>query len=210
MDLENLDQGLYRLKIPFMSVTTTVYFYICEQGAAIIDSATYPSDVDNYILPALDALEINRETVKMILQTHGHEDHAGGLQRLAQALPHAAVRTSFDTDLPNQKPLRDGEMVLGNLKSVFLPGHTYDSYGFFDTATKTLLSGDCLQLAGIGCYRNNYTDLGLYVDSIHKLQQMDIRRIVAAHEFDPLGSLAEGVPAVENYLNQCIQIIQRS
>jgi hypothetical protein len=130
MDIENLDQGLYRLKIPFMSVTTTVYFYICEQGAAVIDSATYPSDVDNYILPALDALGINRETVKMILQTHGHEDHAGGLQRLAQAIPHATVRTSFETDLPNQKPLRDGEMVLGNLKSVFLPGHTYDSYGF--------------------------------------------------------------------------------
>lgn len=200
MELDDIDQGIYRVKIPFMSVTTTVYIYTCEQGTAIIDSATYPSDVDDYILPALEKLNIPHTAVTHLLLTHNHDDHAGGFQRLREAFPHSDATNS----------LEDGKTVLGNLHAVFLPGHTCDSYGFLDTATKTLLSGDCLQLAGIGCYRNNISDVRLYVESIHKLQKMDIRCIVAAHEYDPLGSLAEGTPAVENYLNQCIQIVQRS
>ena len=35
---------------------------------------------------------------------------------------------------------------------------------------------------------------------------MNVARIVAAHEFDPLGSLAEGREAVEIYLSTCAEI----
>lgn len=209
MDIDGIDKGIFRLRVPFETLTTSVYFYVCPQGAAIIDSATYPTDVDGYIIPALEALNVRQEDVKHLLLTHNHCDHAGGIVRLAEIFPNATVGTSFETDLPNAVALWDGQTVIGTLRAVHLPGHTGDTYGFYDTATKTLLSGDCLQLDGVGKYRDNIWKPALYIDSVNKLKGMEIKRIVAAHEFDPLGSIAEGEIAVAHYLEQCIAIAQK-
>ncbi len=72
-----------------------------------------------------------------------------------------------------------------------------------------MLSGDCLQLDGVGEYRNGVGYLDLYKASIVRLKNMDIKRIVAAHEFDPLGSVAEGEEEVQVYLDECINIQKR-
>lgn len=206
MDIDRIDKGIFRLNVPLGTVTTSVYFYVCEHGTAIIDSATYDSDVDGYIIPAIKELEIPHGDVKYLLLTHDHFDHVGGLLRLTEIFPNAAVATSFPADLPNRMALVDGEPVLGSLVALHLPGHTDHSFGFYDMSTKTLLSGDCLQLAGIGKYRNGIWDTALYVDSINKLKRMGIKRIVAAHEYDPLGSMAEGEQAVKCYLDTCVDI----
>ena len=204
MMIDNIIEGIFRLKVPFEDLTTSVYFYISDEGVAIIDNATYSSDVDNYIMPALEKLKINATNVKYLLLTHSHDDHAGGTSRLAELLPNAKIGASFETGLKNQLILQDNKNILGNLVAIFLPGHTENSFGFFDTATKTLLSGDCLQLNGIGKYRNNIANGKLYEQSVLKLKNMDIKRIVAAHEFEPLGSLAIGKNAVIAYLEECL------
>ena len=90
--------------------------------------------------------------------------------------------------------------------AIYLPGHTEHSFGFFDISTKTLLSGDCLQLNGVGKYRNGIANMDLYISSVNKLKRMDINRIVAAHEYDPFGSTAEGKSSVLRYLNKCYEI----
>ena len=203
MYTKSITKEIFILKIPFEDLTTTVYFYRCGEGVAIIDCATYLADVDNYILPALEELKIKDDTVKYLLLTHSHGDHAGGIKRLAEVFPNATIGATFETGLKNQIILEDNERILGDLVTVFLPGHTENSVGFFDTATKTLLSGDCLQLEGIGKYKNNVANLNLYEKSILKLKNMDIKCIVAAHEFEPLGSIAEGELAVEKYLDYC-------
>lgn len=204
MYTESIEKGISRLKIPFEDLTTTVYFYESNEGVAIIDSATYASDVDNYILPALEELKISRDKVKNLLLTHSHGDHAGGIKRLSEIFSKATVGASFETGLKNQIILEDNQKILGNLVAVSLSGHTENSFGFFDTATKTLLSGDCLQLNGIGKYRNNVANAKMYEKSISKLKKMDIERIVAAHEFEPLGSLARGKEEVAVYLEECL------
>ena len=80
--------------------------------------------------------------------------------------------------------------------------------GFLDVRTGTLLSGDCLQLKGVGRYRRGVTDKSGYTASVQKLKSMPIRRIVAAHEYDPLGSLAEGEEAVAQYLDCCLHCLE--
>lgn len=204
MMIDNIIEGIFRLKIPFEDLTTSVYFYISDEGVAIIDNATYSSDVDNYIMPALKELKINPADVKYLLLTHSHGDHAGGTKRLSQLLPNAKIGASFETGFSNQFLLQNNMKVLGNLIAVFLPGHTENSFGFLDIATKTLLSGDCLQLNGIGKYRNNVANAELYKQSVLKLKNMNIERIVAAHEFEPLGSLAVGKNEVIAYLEECL------
>ncbi len=206
--MEKIDNGIYRILIPFEKVTTTVYLYMCEQGTAIIDSATYSSDVDENIIPALKELGIPQSSVKYLLLTHRHGDHSGGIRRLAELFPDAIVGTSYPFEIANRIDLEDNKIVFGSLKGIHLPGHTDHTFGFYDTDTKTLLSGDCLQLDGVGKYRNGIQDFEQYAASINKLKKMDIERIVAAHEFDPLGSVAEGKQAVMFYLDTCIRIAE--
>jgi len=205
--IEKLDEGLFRLSVPFEDLTTTVYVAVTEAGVALIDSATYPRDVDKYILPALEQLGVARERVLLILLTHAHGDHAGGASRLAECLPNARVRASFETPLQKEVLLADGELLLGCLRVISLPGHTKNSVGYLDLRTNTLLSGDCLQLFGIGKYRNGIGLSEEYARSVERLRTMPIQRIVAAHEYDPLGSIAEGEAAVKRYLDECMRAL---
>lgn len=210
MRIDNLGAGLFRILIPFDGdVTTTVYVVLFEDGVVLIDSATYPTDVDNYIIPALDELKIPIESVKYLLLTHNHGDHAGGAKRLLEVAESATIRASFVFDSPKFSPLTDGDMIGDRLQVVSLPGHTNHSVGFLDLKTNTLLSGDCLQLEGVGKYRNGIGYPSLYIESCEKLKKMNISRIVTAHEYDPLGSIANGKDEVEKYLDLCIKIAQK-
>lgn len=202
--LDRIDEGLFRVLIPFEELTTTVYIVISGVGTAIIDSATYPSDVDRYILPALREAGVDEDKVKYLLASHWHGDHAGGMRRLAEAFPEARVCAFDATQLEGTVALSDGDVLLNCLKVLHLPGHTKDSVGLLDTRSNTLLSGDCLQLKGIGKYRNGVGYPEDYIASVNRLKAMSLRRIIASHEYDPYGSIAEG-DGVERYLDGCIE-----
>ena len=208
MYTDKINDQIFRILVPLGTLNTTIYIYKCEEGVAIIDSATYSTDIDEYVIPALEEMNISHEDIKYLLLTHDHFDHAGGIQRLSELFPSVVLGTSFPIDLPNRIELVDGQKVLGNLQGICLPGHTASSFGFYDTATQTLLSGDCLQLAGVGKYRDGIEYFDDYIQSVNRLKSMDIQRIVAAHEYDPLGSMAEGKQAVIDYLDKCIEIAE--
>lgn len=203
---EGIDDGLYRLRIPFEELNTTVYLALSDGGAALIDAASDEGDVVNYILPALEKLGIPLEAIKLLLLTHSHGDHAGGLSALRKMIPRAKVRSMTPFALPSFSLLQDGEVLLGRLKVIHLPGHTEESCGYYDLQTRTLLSGDCLQLAGVGKYIHGINHRERYRDSVRRLTDMDIYRIVAAHEYVPLGSIAEGKTAVRDYLEACLSL----
>ena len=164
MKFEKIGDGIFRILIPFEGwVCTTVYVVLDGDRAFLIDSATYPSDIDGYVLPALSELGIGGEAVECLLLTHFHSDHVGGAERLMEAFPNMAVMggASDDTSAVSglalsgrYSRLSDGKMIGERLMAVALAGHTRDSFGFFDVKTGTLLSGDCLQQRGIGKYRN--------------------------------------------------------
>jgi glyoxylase-like metal-dependent hydrolase (beta-lactamase superfamily II) len=204
---EYIDLGLYRLMIPFEDLYTTVYLVISDEGCAVIDSGTYPSDVDKYILPALDELGISGDAVKLLLLTHDHGDHAGGIATLSGRFPEARACACF-TKRVEFSPLADGDILLGRLQTVHLFGHTKNSVGYYDIETKTLLSGDCLQLGGVGKYTNGICYADLYCASVEKLRSMDILRIVAAHDYEPLGAIANGREEVKRYLDTCLKYVK--
>ena len=210
MKIEKIDHGLFRLLIPFEEeITTTVYAVENEGDVYLIDSATYAEDVDRWILPALQALGIGLERVRALLLTHDHSDHAGGAERLLECLPNAALRASFSVKSPRFSMLSDGELLTKELQALMLSGHTENSMAFLHIPTKTLLSGDCLQLKGIGKYRSGVSFPDWYRSSIRRLKEMDLERIVAAHEYDPLGSVAEGKEAVTAYLDACLEALEK-
>ena len=206
-ELTKLSDGLYRLYVPFEELYTAVFFAVCDEGVAIIDSATYPSDVEEYILPALSSLGIRSEQIRFIALTHKHGDHSGGAPRLSVLLPSAQVVASEPPKGLAYTEIGDGDIILGSLQVLLLPGHTERSVGYLDLRSKTLLSGDCLQLGGIGKYRNGIKHPELYRASVERLRGMNINRIVASHEYDPLGSTAEGREEIEKYLDCCLEYL---
>ena len=203
MAIESICSSLYRILIPFEDIFTTAYAVIHHGKAAVIDSGACGDDADRYIQPALSEIGIGKNDVRYLILTHSHRDHAGGISRLAECYPDAQIRAFAEVRLPHFSLLQDGEILMSDLQTVFLPGHKADAAGFLHLPSGTLLSGDCLQLAGISKYRNNIADRDAYERSIEKLQRMEIKRIVAAHDFDPLGSIAEGEDAVREYLEMC-------
>lgn len=203
MSLEKIAKGLYLLKIPFQDLYTSVFFVEGREGLAIIDSATTASDVDQYILPALQHMD---QTATYLLLTHSHGDHAGGSSRLLECCPDLHVCAYEDMDLPRFRRLTEGEILLDRLQVVPLLGHSSHSVGYLDRLTNTLISGDCLQLAGVGKYTNGIRYPELYLQSIETLRGMEIDRIIASHDYVPLGSFAEGNEAVRQYLDTCAEI----
>lgn len=210
-ELSQVTPHIYRLVIPFLDIYTTVFFVSTEQGAVLFDTGTYPSDIDGYIVPALKELAITPESLKYVIVSHNHRDHGGGLARFAQLYPGTAIVAGSGTcgeRVPGRQILtaKDGDLLLEDLQVVSMPGHTADCIGLLDRRTKTLLSGDALQLYGIygsGNWGANITLIPEHLAMTQRLEQMDIETVIASHDYHPCGFRADGSEAVHNYISQC-------
>ena len=45
--------GIYRLRVPFDRIYTSVFLIVSPSGTALVDCATTDEDVNGYIVPAL-------------------------------------------------------------------------------------------------------------------------------------------------------------
>lgn len=214
--METVAQNIYRLTMPYKDIYTTVLIIKSPYGAVLFDTATYREDVENTILPALNDLGITGEELKYIVISHFHGDHAGGLQWVTEHFPDACI-LSRSADLQDKygaavRCPEDGELFLGSLQIIAVPGHSADSLCLLDTETGTLISGDSLQLYGIYGSGTWGASVGMpveHLEAIDKLRRLDIRRIVASHDYHPFGYLAEGRNAVRKYLDACPEALYR-
>jgi len=165
--------GIYRLKVPFEKIYTSVFLITAPQGALLVDCATTPYDVDNYIVPSLAALGYKLTDVKAIVLTHRHGDHAGGLERLLEISPEIEVITSVGR-------------IFDVLDVYPLAGHTADSVGVFDSRTGTLVSGDGLQGAGVDKYRCYTKVPDEYLLTLDRIKNdTNIENILFSHAYEP-------------------------
>ena len=165
--------GIYRLNIPFDTVYTSVFLVKSESGAVLVDCATTNEDVDGYIVPALRNVGFELTDIKAILVTHGHTDHAGGLDRI---LHHA----------PNIEVIRKVSALWDGLEAYPMYGHTNDMIGLFDTRTGTLISGDGLQGAGVDKYRAYAQNKKSYYETIERIKQDErIENLIFSHAYEP-------------------------
>ena len=126
MKFEREIADIYRLKIPFDNLYTSVFLIKTEQGNALVDCATYASDVDEYIVPALHCLGLRLTDIAYLVLTHNHSDHSGGKARLLELAPNIEVVQS------------ECDSLLNGVAVYALKGHTLDCVGFFDKKSKTL------------------------------------------------------------------------
>lgn len=192
-------RGIYRLKIPFENLYTSVFLIEAEGKKILVDCAAKASDVDVHILPALKEAGCEPNDIDMLVLTHRHSDHAGGLARICEIMPAVEVITDL-------RVLADG------IATYPLAGHTADCIGVFDARTGTLISGDGLQGAGVDKYRCSLVDKAAYRKTIETLtEDKRIENVLFSHAYEPWYTDAVfGRKAVLDCLLKCTEYIRNS
>ncbi|GAB2939797.1 MBL fold metallo-hydrolase [Nonomuraea fastidiosa] len=110
---------------------------LTSKGVILIDAMGSPDDARKIIIPGLRAVGVNPTHIKYVVAAHGHDDHFGGAQYLADTYGARVMMHKADWDLiakerPEHAPKRDLEitdgqkLTLGDATIVFhhRPGHT--------------------------------------------------------------------------------------
>lgn len=211
-NVQKINENIYRLTMPYKDIFTTVYTVKTDGGVLLFDSGSYDDDIGNYILPFLNELGITSDMLKYVFISHNHTDHSGGLGAFMKKFPSTCIVSrsprikeqyaNYDIFTP-----ADNDVVFDVLKIITIPGHTQDCSAVYDTRTKTLISGDCLQLYGIygsGNWGSNISYPKEFTDAVDKLRKMDIQHILTAHDYHPYGYSYVGKDAVSKALDACI------
>ena len=193
MEFAKQVEGIYRLKVPFEDLYTSVFLLKTDCGNMLVDCATYDSDIDKYVVPALQKLGLCLTDLNYLVVTHCHCDHAGGKNRILELVPNVKI---VDKSIDN---------ILNCLTVCELKGHTLDCIGVFDERTKTLISADALQGAGVGKYRCSLENKQEYLKTIEKISKdKRIKNILFSHAYEPWNlDVAIGRKEVEKCLGYC-------
>lgn len=231
--------GVYRLAVPFPGCWTGIVLIRGVENV-LIDSGGSAETVDSCIVPALRALGLELSDVSWLVLTHIHGDHVGGCARMCALAPQLRVavfkasserirnplaysrkiRARFPQHSPAPPAALDGVVpdcllgdgdTLAGLTLVHTPGHDTDSCCYWHKGSRTLVTGDSLQLNGTvsqGCAL--VMDAQGYHASLCRLAEMPIDNIVCGHPYLPLGSEAFGASACAQYLRACISVAEHN
>ena len=186
--------GIYRLKVPFEDLYTSVFLLVMPGKLVLVDCATTEFDVQLSIIPALREMGFRLCDIDTVVLTHRHGDHAGGIDCILRTAPKIEVVT-------------DVRELGGGVYTYAMPGHTEDSIGVLDTRTGTLISGDGIQGMGIGKYRCSLENREAYLQTLGRISNDErIENVLFSHAYEPWNKdSALGRDAVSSCINFCIE-----
>jgi glyoxylase-like metal-dependent hydrolase (beta-lactamase superfamily II) len=134
--------------------------------------------------------------VHLILLTHGHPDHAEGA-RLFQEMTGAPMTAVDPAYAVGERPLTGSASFAGvgglRVRVLRTPGHTSDSVSFLvDDDEPAVLTGDTVLGRGTTVVAHPDGQLGPYLDSLSRLQQLGPITLLPGHGpvRDDAGALA--------------------
>jgi len=149
-------------------------------GALVID----PAVDDHSYLDAIVQAGLERGGIRRILITHGHPDHIGGAAALRDRLGvHIYAFSRHGVPLADEE-LADGTTLpAGNdtLQAIHTPGHRFDHLCFLLQRQRTLFAGDLISGITTNVIAPPDGDMLDYVNSLKRLQEVEIAEIVPAH-----------------------------
>lgn len=141
--------------------------------------------------PVMDQLDKQGLTLTVILITHHHPDHVGGVKALCKAYPECRVIGPADSPFKGSThPVNPGDTAIWQgitFTSMAVPGHTLDHIAFFtdDTAIAgcpLLFAGDTLFVSGCGrLFEGSPAQMRQSLESLRQLP--DNTAIYCAHEY---------------------------
>jgi ribonuclease/clavin/mitogillin len=170
---------------PFTGPGTNTYIVGTGPRRLLIDTGQGIESYDDLVDRALAEL-CGGAALDCIVLTHAHPDHIGGVERLRARHGNLPVQKmplpSSDRGLEVQ-PIGDGDVIEiegATLEAFWTPGHARDHLCFLLREEKVLFTGDNVLGAGTTVIPPD-GDLGDYLDSLARIQALDIERIFPAH-----------------------------
>jgi glyoxylase-like metal-dependent hydrolase (beta-lactamase superfamily II) len=170
---------------PFTGPGTNTYIVGTGKRRLLLDTGQGIDTYDDLLVQALADLCGGAELDRIVL-THAHPDHIGGVESVRarhgalplEKMPLPASDRGFDV-----RAIGDGDVVEiegATLDAIWTPGHARDHGCFVLREEKVLFTGDMVLGAGTTVIPPD-GDLGDYLDSLQRLQALDIERIFPAH-----------------------------
>jgi len=112
---------------------------------------------DAFVLQEIEQIYtgVGKKPIEQVIFTHSHFDHTGGMKYINEKYS-PKVLGGFDENYITKK-LHDGDFIrIGDalFEAIHIPGHSQDSYCFFNSDEGILFSGDC-HFDLDTCYGNN-------------------------------------------------------
>ena len=170
--------------------THTNAYLIGEREMALVDpGGADPEDMDA-LIRLIEALESEGRKLKLVLLTHHHPDHVGGLEALlahrrVPVAAHAETARHVKVDFT----IADGEWIrlLGaerdwDLRAIHTPGHTRGHLCFIHPRTRSLFSGDHIP-GGTGTVIIDPPegDMAAYIASLERLTTEPVETLFPGH-----------------------------
>lgn len=172
---------------------------------------------DDLVKEVLELL--NGDSLDMVILTHCHFDHIGGLKNIVGTIPcklyagpdAAHIRNDSEVTLAKYfhnvkmgsfevSQLKDGEIIdtgSHRLRVIYTPGHTAGGIVLYDELDSSLFSGDTLFRGGIGRCDFPTGSVDDYKITLNVLSNLDIKTLYPGH--GPLSN--DGNKEVINGLN---------
>ncbi|MFC1992104.1 MBL fold metallo-hydrolase [Chloroflexota bacterium] len=155
------------------------------------------------------------EEISLIILTHNHIDHVGGLAKLRQLTPAKVAIHKSDIGSRKSLPSAESEDVdiclegsevlepLGGLEIIHTPGHTPGSISLYSPRNKLLIVGDALRKRRktvLPPAKMISSDMTQARESIKKMAGLDFNVLCFGH----------GLPLVDNARARIQELIERS
>lgn len=187
--MERIADDLYFIKQPmrvgwFCGVTIV----LGRSKIGLVDTGYEKTPVD-YVFPLLQELGRSPKEINYVVNTHRDGDHVWGNKAIKEKTKAKIAIHELDAESVETADikLKDGYFVeLGdrNFRVVHTPGHTPGSICLYDQKNFTLITGDSPCGERKDLIR---MDKKIYINSLKKLLNLEIKVMIMSHPFKPLG-----------------------
>lgn len=189
---------------PLPPALHTNAYFVGEREMALVDPGSGDEAELRELFALADVLAAEGRRVRLIVVTHHHADHTGGVAAArekfgARVVGHASLGRHVRLDLA----VSDGDwlpLVPGvgdwNLRVLHVPGHTRDSIALWHPRTRALFCGDLVP-GGPGSVIVDPPegDMRDYVASLERLATLEPRTLFPAHG-SPQGAAVRRIRAL--------------